>query len=107
MPRPYSPLMLALALSVAPAALATVSSEQRTITPSTASTFKAPRTAWGDPDLQGTWPSGPLITVPFERPPEFGTRAMLSVEEAEARNAAIERAVSTPAPPAAFLQPFW
>ena len=37
--------------------------EQRTTTPSAASTFKAPRTAWGDPDLQGTWPSGPLMTV--------------------------------------------
>jgi hypothetical protein len=102
-------LMLACAITASSVVLATVamSADQRTITPSTASTFKAPRTAWGDPDLQGTWPSGPLMSVPFERPPELGTRAMFSAEEAAARNEAIERAVSTPAPPQAFLQPFW
>ena len=26
------------------------------------------RTPWGDPDLQGIWPSGQLMNVPFERP---------------------------------------
>ena len=39
------------------------------------------RTPWGDPDLQGIWPSGQLITVPFERPVEFGTRARLNDAE--------------------------
>jgi hypothetical protein len=113
-------LMLSAAMTVLSAVLATTAvsteqrrqdiagdKEQRPITPSAASTFKAPRTPWGDPDLQGTWPSGPLMTVPFERPPDFGTRAVLSAEEVAARDAAIDRAVSTPAPPQAFLQPFW
>jgi len=40
-----------------------------------------PRTPWGDPDLQGIWPSGALITVPFERPAAFGTRALLTDKE--------------------------
>jgi hypothetical protein len=47
------------------------------------------------------------MTIPFERPPDMGTRATLTAEEAEARNDAIAAAVSTPAPPQAFLQPFW
>jgi hypothetical protein len=49
------------------------------------------RTPWGDPDLQGIWPSGPLITVPFERPPEFGTRAVLTDQEFAQRAAGVER----------------
>ena len=41
----------------------------------------APRTPWGDPDLQGIWPIGQLNTVPFERPASFGTRATLNDQE--------------------------
>jgi hypothetical protein len=40
-----------------------------------------PRTQWGDPDLQGIWPSGQLIAVPFERSPALGTRAVLNDQE--------------------------
>ena len=43
--------------------------------------FKAPRTPWGDPDLQGMWPSALLVDVPFERPESFGTRGELTDEE--------------------------
>ena len=49
------------------------------------------RTPWGDPDLQGIWPSGQLINVPFERPAGFGTRALLSDAEFAERAAALER----------------
>jgi len=31
-----------------------------------------PKTAWGDPDLSGTWPSTDMVGVPFERPAELG-----------------------------------
>ena len=47
------------------------------------------RTPWGDPDLQGVWPSGSLIEVPFERPVSFGTRATLTEAEFAARAAVI------------------
>ena len=47
-----------------------------------------PRTPWGDPDLQGMWLSSALVTVPFERPAELGTRAVLTEAELAARNAA-------------------
>ena len=50
-----------------------------------------PRTPWGDPDLQGIWPSGQLINVPFERPVELGTRALLTDAEYAQRIAALER----------------
>jgi hypothetical protein len=43
--------------------------------------FSPPRTPWGDPDLQGMWPTGSLIGVPFERAPELGTRDTLSDAE--------------------------
>ena len=36
------------------------------------------RTAWGDPDLQGTWET--LERVPFERPAEFGDREFMTEE---------------------------
>ena len=47
------------------------------------------RTPWGDPDLQGVWPSGTLIDVPFERPSSFGTRATLTEAEFAQRAAAM------------------
>ncbi|HEY7447423.1 MAG TPA: hypothetical protein VH702_04695 [Vicinamibacterales bacterium] len=43
--------------------------------------FVPPRTPWGDPDLQGMWPTGALVGVPFERAPELGTRDTLSDAE--------------------------
>ena len=42
----------------------------------------APRTEWGDPDLQGLW-SNATVT-PMERPTELGDKTHLSEEEAEA-----------------------
>ena len=45
----------------------------------------ADRTAWGDPDLRGTYTSDNSIGVPFERPPLFGTRAEFTPEEYAAR----------------------
>src|SRR5712691_9596453 len=44
-----------------------------------------PRTPWGDPDLQGTWPSTHMVGVPFERPDQFGNRLFLTDEEFTAR----------------------
>jgi len=58
-----------------------------------------PRTPWGDPDLQGIWPSGALITVPFERPVEFGTRALLTEKEYAERATAVQRQAEDDAEP--------
>jgi hypothetical protein len=51
--------------------------------------YEPARTPWGDPDLQGTWPSGSLIEVPFERPERFGTRDTLTDAEFAERVAQI------------------
>ena len=40
-----------------------------------------PRTPWGDPDLQGFWPSVALLSVPLERPVALGQKATLTDEE--------------------------
>jgi len=46
-----------------------------------AAKWTAPKTAWGDPDLQGVWTSDDTYGVPFERPEKFGTRRTLTEEE--------------------------
>ena len=61
-----------------------------------AAAFASPRTPWGDPDLQGTWPGGPVMSVPFERAPELGTRATLTDEEVAKRNAEIDAQLAGP-----------
>jgi hypothetical protein len=64
--------------------------------------YVAPRTPWGDPDLRGTWPIMHLISTPFQRPEEFGTRAELTDEEyaqtqdrLEARNERYENEIES------------
>src|SRR5262245_26947077 len=42
----------------------------------------APRTAWGDPDLQGIWNNQADAETPFERPDEFEGRETISEQEA-------------------------
>src|SRR5512138_3335023 len=53
--------------------------------------YSPPRTPWGDPDLQGIWPSTDMVSVPFERPTEFGTRLFLTEDEFKAREAQAEK----------------
>ena len=43
--------------------------------------YTAPRTPWGDPDLQGKWPSTDLVGVPMQRDPKVGTRNVLTEAE--------------------------
>ena len=47
--------------------------------------FQVPRTPWGDPDLQGNWPGMDFVSVPMERPRQFGTRNVLTDDELAAR----------------------
>jgi hypothetical protein len=46
-----------------------------------ASNWTPPKTAWGDPDLQGVWTSDDSIGVPFERPMRYGNRKLLNDDE--------------------------
>lgn len=56
-----------------------------------ASDWKVSRMPWGDPDLQGIWPSTEMFGVPFERPEQFGTRAVVNDEEFVERQAQTSR----------------
>jgi hypothetical protein len=52
--------------------------------PSTAAAAKAwtaPKTPWGDPDLQGVWTSDDMLSIPMQRPEQFAGRAELTDEE--------------------------
>ena len=44
-----------------------------------------PVTAWGDPDLRGTWPINHLTGVPLQRDPAMGERRYLNAEEMQER----------------------
>ena len=43
--------------------------------------WKAPKTAWGQPDLEGVWTSDDMRSVQMSRAPQYGTRESLTAEE--------------------------
>jgi hypothetical protein len=43
--------------------------------------WKAPRNAWGQPDLEGIWTTDDMRGVPMQRPASFGTRQHMTDEE--------------------------
>jgi hypothetical protein len=47
----------------------------------TQSNYNPPKTAWGDPDLQGVYTTDDLNGVPMERPAKYGTRRFLTEQE--------------------------
>jgi hypothetical protein len=47
--------------------------------------WKAPRTTWGHPDLEGTWTSDDMKGVPMSRAPQYGNRLYLTDQEFAAR----------------------
>ena len=58
---------------------------------------EAPRTAWGDPDLQGVWTN--RTTTPLERPDDFEGQEVLSAEERAELDAQAEANRDRPPPP--------
>ena len=69
--------VLAIAAGLAPAPLAGQAPG------ADAAPYQAPRTPWGDPDLQGMWDT--RTYTPVERPPEFGMREFMTEAEAAER----------------------
>ncbi len=53
--------------------------------------YRAPRTSWGDPNLEGKWPSTNMAGVPLQRPESFGTRNVLNDAEFAERQAQAAR----------------
>jgi hypothetical protein len=63
-----------------------------TVAPRSVRAWAAPRTAWGDPDLEGLWPGTAMMGVPLERPLPLGDKLLLSDEEFAARAEQAHRA---------------
>ncbi|HET7133942.1 MAG TPA: hypothetical protein VFJ95_16920, partial [Gammaproteobacteria bacterium] len=53
--------------------------------------YTVPRTAWGDPDLQGKWPGTAMVGVPMQRDEKLGLRNVLNDEEFAEREARAAR----------------
>ena len=49
----------------------------------TAKNWTPPRTAWGDPDLQGTYTNKDESGIPFERPGQFDGKGIADVDDVE------------------------
>src|SRR5438132_11870371 len=60
---------------------------QSTSSTETAKPWTAQRTAWGEPDLQGTWPGTAMMGVPLERSQQLGEKLLLTDTESAARAA--------------------
>jgi hypothetical protein len=72
-------------------ALVLAAQAQQSSSPPAADTYRVPRTSWGDPDLEGKWPSTNMAGVPLQRPESFGTRNVLDDAEFAERQAQAAR----------------
>jgi hypothetical protein len=74
-----------------------------------ATSAPAPRTPWGDPDLQGTWDYRSI--TPLERPRQFGDREFLTDAEVKEMEARAAKRMDEPPPddgPANLVHPqYW
>jgi hypothetical protein len=57
--------------------------------------YATPKTAWGDPDLQGVYTTDDLNGVPLQRPAQFGTRRFLTEQELADRAKEVKSEEST------------
>ncbi|AKH42198.1 hypothetical protein FHS61_003037 [Altererythrobacter atlanticus] len=62
-------------------AMAQAVPDDLTTMPAVPTTFDPPKTAWGDPDLRGTWPIDNIASLPMQRPAQFGDRFWLTEQE--------------------------
>jgi len=82
--RNYILVLISLVWSALP-----VAAQTRPSSSPTATKWTPPKTASGDPDLQGSWTS--TTTAPLERPPQFGNRLLLTDEEYSERQRQLQR----------------
>src|ERR1700742_2458205 len=68
-------------LALASLAPLTVAAADKPAAKASAAKWTPPRTPWGDPDLQGTWPLDQLGRTPLQRPAQYGDRLYFTDEE--------------------------
>jgi len=61
------------------------------VSPAVAKVWTAPKTPWGDPDLQGTWTDDDCIGTPMNRPANMGDRGFYTEQELADREKQIEK----------------
>jgi hypothetical protein len=85
-PRFVLRLSTALAAAACVAAMPNVAAAQAvpddlTVMPPVPTDYQPKKTAWGDPDLRGTWPIDNIASLPMNRPAQYGDRFWLTEEE--------------------------
>ncbi len=56
------------------------------VLPPVSKAYQPKKTAWGDPDLRGMWPTDSVGGLPLQRPEGMGGRVFLSEDELKARD---------------------
>ena len=84
-------IAVAFAQAPAPAAANPKPAAAKPAAPAKAGAFVAPKTPWGEPDLQGMWPLNHLIAVGLQRPARYGAKAELTDAEVLQIREAIDR----------------
>src|ERR1051325_8733650 len=77
--------MKSLALAIAAAATVTLAAQ-------TPAKYSPPKTAWGDPDLQGTYTDKDENGIPMEKPSQFAGKSLQDVDDSELADIVRERA---------------
>jgi hypothetical protein len=90
-PRPNASAIALLLMTPALAACGARNGDTSAGTGSSPAVYVAPRTPWGDPDLQGVWPGTAMTGVPLQRDEKLGTRAVLTDDEFAARSVQSEQ----------------
>jgi hypothetical protein len=111
MKQPLLSVTTTLAVAMAGISLVSLGAQAQCERPATAQAaeWKAPRTSWGHPDLQGYWTN--TTTTPLERPDDLKDKATLTAEEFKKRDAEVAARVSFDRPsrqgdPGAYNE-FW
>jgi hypothetical protein len=76
--------MKSLVIAIAAAATVTLAAQ-------TPAKFTPPRTAWGDPDLQGTYTDKDENGIPMEKPSQFQGKSLAEVDDSELADIVRER----------------
>jgi hypothetical protein len=93
------------AISLTALSLAAFPASAQSTSPSPGSSYHAPRNAWGQPDLQGTYTTATI--TPLTRDAKYGTRNVLTKPEADALEQATRDQVKRadePTPPEATVK---
>jgi len=81
----------AAALVFAILALAQDAPADLTVMPPVSHEYQPKKTAWGDPDLRGTWPINDVAEMPVSRPDQYGNRFFKTDEELAAEQARVQQ----------------